>query len=89
MAEVHALFAGRGSAEKVIAATGAGNPSAAELHQRLFFAHLYLGLYYEALGDAKKTREHIEKSAKDFGQSHAMGDVARVHLQVLNSKKAP
>lgn len=89
MAEIHALFAGTGSEEKVLAAAKAGVPSAAELHQQLFYAHLYLGLYYQALGDAKKTREHIEKSAKDFAENHAMGDVARVHLLYLNTPKAP
>ncbi len=89
MAEVHALFAGTGSEEKVLAAAKAGNPSANDLRQRLFYAHLYLGLYFEALGDPKKTREHIEKSAKDFSENHAMGDVARVHQMVLNGKKSP
>ena len=83
MMEVHALFAGKAKPEDVLAAARAGQPSAAELHQRLFFAHLYLGLYYEAIGDEKLTREHIFKSAEEFKSDHYMGDVARVHAEVL------
>lgn len=89
MAEVYALFAGTGSEQKVIAAAQSGNVAVSELHRALFYAHLYLGLYFEALGDAKKAREHMEKAAKDFRENQAMGDVARVHLQVLNRKKTP
>ena len=89
MMEVHALFAGKAKPEDVLTATRAGNPSAAELHQRLFFAHLYLGLYYEALSNEKLTREHIFKSAEEFKSDHYMGDVARVHAAVLRKPAPP
>ncbi len=83
MMEVHALFGGKAKPEDVLAAAQAGNPSAAELYQRKFFAHLYLGLYYEALGNEKLTREHIFKSAGEFKSDHYMGEVARIHAEVL------
>ena len=60
---------------------------AARRDQR-FYAHLYLGLYFEALGDAKLAREHITRAAEDFSENHYMGDVARVHLQLLNKTKS-
>ncbi len=83
MMEVHALFAGKAKPEDVLTVARAGSPSTAELHQRLFFAHLYLGLYYEAIGNEKLTREHIFKSAEEFKSDHYMGDVARIHAEVL------
>ena len=86
MMEVHALFAGKLKPEEVLATARAGNPSAAERYQRLFFAHLYLGLYYEAIGNEKLTREHIFKAADEFKSDHYMGDVARVHAALLRKK---
>lgn len=82
MKEIHALFAGKAKADEVIAAAkeskGEDGP---------FYAHLYLGLYYEALGDKVKTREHIFKAARDFQAPHYMGDVARAHARVLEQQK--
>jgi lipoprotein NlpI len=85
MMEVHALFAGKAKPEDVLAAAQAGRP--ARDSQQLFYAHLYLGLYYEALGDAGRARQHIFKAADDFSADHYMGDVARVHAQLLRSKE--
>jgi lipoprotein NlpI len=48
----------------------------------LFYAHLYIGLYYEAAGDAKAAREHLER-AVSYRANHYMGDVARVHLGLM------
>ena len=45
-------------------------------------AHLYIGLYYEAAGKAKLAREHIALAVENR-VDHYMGDVARVHLQLL------
>jgi lipoprotein NlpI len=78
MKEIHALFAGKAKPQDVLAA--------ADDSSELFYAHLYLGLYYEAYGNQAKTREHIDKATKEFSMSHYMGDVARVHAALL--KKA-
>ncbi len=89
MMEVHALFADKLKPEDVLTTARAGNPSAAERYQRLFFAHLYLGLYYEAIGNDKLTREHIFKAADEFKSDHYMGEVARVHAELLRRPTAP
>jgi lipoprotein NlpI len=47
--------------------------------EALFYAHLYLGLYFDALGEHGKMSEHIAKAAGEFSAEHYMGDVARVH----------
>ncbi len=85
--EVYALFAGKAKPDDVLAAARAGTPRDGELKQRLFYAHLYLGLYYEAEGDRKKALEHITKAADDYQVGHYMGDVARVHRDLLKKEK--
>lgn len=82
MKEIHALFAGKAKPEDVLEAA-----RAASGENPIFFAHLYLGLYFEAIGDKAKTREHIFKAARDFKAEHYMGDVARVHARVLEKQK--
>ena len=86
MMQIHALFAGKLTADDVLAAARIGSSAAQD--NQLFYAHLYLGIYFEAIGDAKKAREHIFKSATDFKSEHYMGDVARVHAQVLRKQAA-
>ncbi len=88
MTQIHALFAGKGSADDVIKAVNAGSPSLREMNQRLFYAHLYLGLYYEAMGERRLAQEHIFKAAEDYTADHYMGDVARVHARMLH-KQSP
>ena len=87
MAQVHALFAAKAKPEDVLAAAKAGDPPPDRLDNQLFYAHLYLGLYFEAIGDNKLAREHIFKAATDFKADHYMGDVARVHAQVLRKQQ--
>jgi lipoprotein NlpI len=86
MMQIHALFSGKLKPGDVLAAARAGEPAAAELDNRLFYAHLYLGLYFEAVGDTRQCREHILKAATGFKADHYMGDVARVHAQVLRKQ---
>lgn len=80
MKEVHQLFAGKGSVEAVMKAAETGDES--ERRNQLCYAHLYLGLYFEAMKDESKAKEHMLKSAKDYSMSHYMGETARVHLKV-------
>jgi lipoprotein NlpI len=82
MVEVHALFAGKAKPEEVLKAAGADGTPTARLNRQLFYAHLYLGLYFEATGDETRAREHIQKAAGQHRTEDYMGDVARVHLQL-------
>jgi len=79
MMEIYALFAGKGTAEQVLEAAQKEALSPEKLRDQLFYAHLYLGLYYEAAGDRERSREHILKATHEFSMEHYMGDVARVH----------
>jgi lipoprotein NlpI len=81
MTEVYELFKGKISAEDVLAAAKKGDPKPAALENRLFYAHLYIGLYFEALGDPKQSYEHIKLAATDYASDDYMGDVAKVHFK--------
>ena len=48
--------------------------------QARMYAHLYLGLYYEVLGDEENARRFLDQAAAAKLQDHYMHDVARVHL---------
>jgi lipoprotein NlpI len=87
--EVYALYAGKAKAEDVLAAARAGKPGADELNERLFYGHLYLGLYADAAGDRKQALEHLAKAAEDHKIDHYMWDVARVHLALLRKEAKP
>src|SRR5262249_33506972 len=85
----YALFKGEIKPADVLTAANAGKPSAAELKARLFYAHLYLGLYYEALGDGKRALEHMTRAAEDYLLPGYMGDVARVHAELRKKEAKP
>ena len=76
--EIYEMFAGRLTPEQVLTAAG-DRPSA------LFFAHLYVGLYFEATGNKVRALEQIKLAAddrfeRDGGVMHL---VARLHLKQI------
>jgi lipoprotein NlpI len=83
MTEVYALFAERAKPGDVLAAANADNPSPELRNRQLFYAYLYLGLYYEVLGDKVKALEHLKKAADEHKVEHYMWHVARVHRDLL------
>lgn len=83
MMQVYAMFAGKAISDDVLQAAEAGEPNAAERRERLFYAHLYIGLYEEAAGHLDAAREHIHLAADKYLEDGYMGDVARVHDAVL------
>ena len=89
MKEIHDLFAAKATPEDVLAAAAAGDATPADRRNRTFYAHLYLGLYFEALGDAARMREHILASLPLAAPDDYMGDVARVHARRLTAEPSP
>jgi lipoprotein NlpI len=83
MAEVYDLFLGKAKPEDVLRAARAEAETPTRARWQMFYAHLYLGLYYESQGDAPKAREHIDLAAGKYGVREYMGDVARVHRDLL------
>jgi hypothetical protein len=78
MREVYEMFRGTIGPEKVLAAAGSGPASE-------FYAHLYVGLYFEAVGRKADALAHITTAAADRYASAGgyMHQVARVHLAIL------
>jgi tetratricopeptide (TPR) repeat protein len=82
MREIYDMFRGTVGAGDVLAAARAGL-------QPRFYAHLYIGLYSEAIGETASARKHIEAAA-DAQYADAGGYmhmVAGVHLAHLNAKR--
>jgi lipoprotein NlpI len=82
MSEIYQMFRGTLTPENVLAAAGA-QPAGQ------FYAHLYLGLYFEATGNKGNAREHITTAAADrFAAAGGyMHSVAQVHLGILERVK--
>lgn len=82
MREIYQMFSGKLSPEQVMKAAGDGASSQ-------FYAYLYTGLYYEALGDAAGALKQITAAADDrFAAAGGyMHSVARVHRDLLNRPK--
>jgi lipoprotein NlpI len=87
MKEIHALFAGKGTPEDVLKAAESGDRVSAQgLRQRRCYAHLYIGLYLEALGKTEAAKEHMRKAAELSDAAGYMGKVAVVHCMVRGWK---
>jgi lipoprotein NlpI len=78
MREIYQMLRGALTPEQVLAAAGGQLESE-------FYAHLYLGLYFEALGNSGRALEHITAAAADryAAAGGYMHTVARVHLELL------
>ncbi|MCB1122876.1 MAG: tetratricopeptide repeat protein [Verrucomicrobiae bacterium] len=83
MDQIWNLFAGMGTVDDVL---DAASPPSPYQHQRLCYAHLYLGLYFEALNNTEEAKKHIKLAATDYAMDNYMGMVAQVHWRVLQHK---
>ncbi|HSJ05012.1 MAG: hypothetical protein ACAI34_16875 [Verrucomicrobium sp.] len=82
MKQVHDLFAGKGTEEAVLKAAALGKDASEAQRNQLCYAHLYLGLYEEALGHTDVAKAHMIKAAVDYRMDHYMGKVAQLHLKL-------
>jgi lipoprotein NlpI len=89
MTEVYRLYKGELKPADVLAAAKRDDVPEAQRKAALFYAHLYLGLYFDATGDKAKALEHMTEAAGKYRLDHYMGDVARVHEEVLRKEKKP
>lgn len=81
MTEIYRMFRGERTPEEVLAAAGERGGERGE-----FYAHLYVGLYHEALGRAGEARTHITAAADErfAAVGGYMQMVARVHRSELD-----
>ena len=83
MRQVYDLYKGDLKPEDVLERANAGKATPAQRNSQLFYAHLYVGIYYDLLGDKKKAFEHCHKAAEEHRIGHYMWDVARIHRDIL------
>ncbi len=82
MMKVYDLFFQRATPEDVCAVASEDQAGPWDRTTRMFYAHLYVGLYYDAHGNKPLMRKHILEAEKQK-ISHYMWDVAHVHATVL------
>ena len=88
MMQIYDLYRGKLQPKDVLEAAQADEPSREQLAGRLFYAHLYLALYYDATGDRERAAQYIRlAAADDLGKNplinRYMWDVARIHAARL------
>ncbi len=86
MAQVFDLFRGTGSVEQVLEAAARARASGQRGSADLY-AHLYLGLYYEARGEAMLSAREIDKAVRTRQPRHYMWQVARIHQQMRTRER--
>jgi lipoprotein NlpI len=86
MMAIYDLYRGTKKPEDVLVTAEAGQPLKTELNLRLFYAHLYIGLWHEAAGREAEAKKHI-LLAEEHKIGHYMWDVAHVHAERLREEK--
>lgn len=81
MMKVHELFAGKAMVQDVLRNAGDTDATAR------FFASLYIGLYYEANGEAAKAEPWLKLANDQSKGQDYMGAVARVHWTRLKKRE--
>ena len=85
MMTVYDLFGGKASPKDVLEA--AKRAGAEQRTRATFYAHLYLGLYFEAKDEPEQAKKYIQLAAKQRQVGGYMGDVAHVHHQRLKAEE--
>ena len=77
MREIYEFYAGRGTADSVMAAAKkSANPSAD------MYANIYLGLYYEAAKKKNLARKHMQLAADAKLTGNYMHEVSKIHIKL-------
>ena len=88
MMQIFDLYRGKLKPEDVLKAAEADNPTKEKLNTRLFYAHLYIGLWHEAAGRPDEAKKHL-LLAEQHKIGHYMWDVAHVHAERLRAEPKP
>jgi lipoprotein NlpI len=86
MMQIYGMYLGQLTPDDVLKTAREGEPNEQTLTRRLFYAHLYIGLYHEAAGTSDEARKHIALAEK-HKIGHYMWDVAHVHAELFRAIK--
>ena len=84
MPKVFEMIAGKAKPEEVIAAVDKSDVK--DKTEGYFYANLYVGLYQEANGEAKKGLATIKNAVEKYKVGHYMYSVAQVHVKLREIK---
>ena len=82
MMKIHEMFNGTAKPADVFTAAEAGKANDDLRKEQRFYANYYVGMYYEAVGEPKKSLEHLKTAVEKYPIGHYMMDVARVHIKL-------
>jgi lipoprotein NlpI len=89
---VYKLFAGEMTPDQILTQIRDADISATEREQRLFYAHLYIGLNYAVEGQTDNARQHLAVATRNtWGPAggygpHYMWEVGRLQEKLLREK---
>ena len=88
MAQVHKMFAGEMEPDDVIKQADDLGDNAESKARNLYYAHLYVGLYYEVIGKPADSLNHMKLATESQGipRGIVMGEVANVHLKLRSAR---
>ena len=86
MMKIYEMIQGKAKPDEVIETAEKAKLDKEDKNEALFYAHLYVGLNYEAEGNAKKCEEHLKIAVEKHKIGHYMWDVGNVHLQLMKLK---
>ncbi len=84
MMEVYTLFAGKAKPDDVLVAIERDQPDKRDRNSRTFYGNLYLGLYFDMIGETNRAAKHL-KVAVDNPIEHFMWDIAKLHLGMVTT----
>jgi len=87
MRDVYLLYAGQGSVDDVLARAEA-EPDGPRRRRAKFYAHLYLGLYFDVIDERAKAVHHLDLATHKFPIDNYMWDVAKIALETRSVAKS-
>jgi lipoprotein NlpI len=86
MMEIYEMYRGNSSPEKVLAKAKSGSDDDERLNRSLFYAHLYIGLFYEANKQPEVADKHLAQ-AVEHKVEHYMWNVADIHQKLKKTEQ--
>lgn len=86
MMEIYDMFRGKATPEDILKVAHTGQPTKEQLNVRLFYAELYIGLFYVSENNYLLSKKHLLAATK-HRLNHYMWNVARYHASILSKPK--
>jgi lipoprotein NlpI len=82
MMKIYQMFKGEAKPEDVFQSAEAGKVNDGLRKEQRFYANYYVGMYYEVLGESRKSLEYMKVAVEKYSIGDYMMDVANVHLKL-------